>query len=517
MSNRFYTFINQLITGSVAKSSEVNAQFSGTSTGFDAVELEMNRAIKFPAAEGSTNQAITQVPSARQGYLIGFDASGNLLVTNKFVADWNMNGFRLRGCITAVHTDEPVTLGQLSAYSASLIAGLPSIVAQNGPLTTDGVTVIWDSANRLVPTATSANVSDFQTYNGSATIWNRYRHNVVIDPNGTQGSAYWSSTLTVQLDHLGYRWGNWTGALAGATFDHKPQAAGWIPMPANSVIGLAVNVATLGTTGGSIQLVMRYYDVALALISESTGTAISMNTARTRYTSQEQSPSGTVWCAPVLKFTNVSAPGSVVQVSDMKVEQSWNFSTFNDDATFSLAGAAKQANPLGYGFASPSVTLGDATATTSTYNFRSTTGTQAYDARIRSTGGTNGTVGKGALAVESKQLTNTGPIGYAAEYDAGVSGAAKTINFGTNGSRQKLTLDTVTPAITFAPAPVVGHYQLKVVQDAAVARVPTYVGINAANCVGGSLPSISSTLSSITFIYLYWDGSVYWVSSSQWS
>ncbi len=106
MSNRFYDFVNQFISGAVAKSSEVNDQFGGVATGFDDVALELNRAIKFPSAESATDQIITQLPAARQGYMLGFDASGNLRAGASFLIDWSMANHRLRDIPSPVASDD---------------------------------------------------------------------------------------------------------------------------------------------------------------------------------------------------------------------------------------------------------------------------------------------------------------------------------------------------------------------------------------------------------------------------
>jgi len=323
MSNRFFTFVSRLIAGTTAKSTEVNAIIDYVENGFDAAELELNTAIKLPAAESATNQRLIPAAAARHGHFIGFDAAGALRTGASFVADWDAGGYRITNLPTAVAGTEPVTFAQMLTYATSL-AGVPSITGQNGYLVTNGTTVVWQST--LVPITTTQ---------------------------------------------------------------------------------------------------------------------------------------------------------------------------------------------MGAGFASPKVILGDATATTACYDLRSTTGSQIYDARIKSTGGTNGTVGKGSLSVECASLAVTGPIGFASEYDAGNSGASKTISF-LNGSRQKLTLNAATPAITVSAPPVVGHYQIKLVQNGTQAAVPTWVGFNAVDCVGNAFPVVTTATNGVTFIYLYYDGTQFWVTSSAW-
>ncbi len=513
MSNSFYSLTNPLIAGSVAKSNDVNNQLSGIEVGFDGVEAALVRAIKLPTSE-TADQTIVETPGERQGFLIGFDETGALAVTNKFFIDWDMDSHRMRNMIPAVANDEPVTLGQLIAYSGSL-AGLPSIVGQDGPLVTDGATLTWDSVNRLIPSTAGASPSSVVSFDGSSTMWTLPWSNKVFDPNGTQGTGYWTSSLSAVEDVTGYYWRN-SGTLTAATFDHAPNASGFIPCAAAIDVTAAVTVKNLNLTAGTMGLVIRAYDSGFSFISESSAVDIPASDL-TRYASTFTTPSLTAYVKAVVVFTGVTAVSddNGIHLRNLKLEFGSSATPFNDDKTNALGTAASASNPFGFGFASPSISLGDATSTTAVFNFRSAAGAQAYDARILSAGGTNGTVGKAALSIASASLTNTGPIGYASEYDAGNSGASKTIDF-ANGSKQKLTLNAVTPAITIAAAPVVGQYQIKIVQDAGTPRVPSFVGIAAGNCVGNAFPVISATLGGVTFLYLYWDGAVFWVSSSQW-
>ena len=516
MSNRLYNFLNQLISGSVAKSSEVNAQFQALDTASSLAELELNRAIKFPSSESATNQVITPTPVARQGAMLGFDLTGNLTVTKSFLIDWDMASHRILNLPNAVSVGEPVTLGQLNAYSTSLVAGMPSITGQNGPLTTNGSTVVWDSAARLVPLVAGVAPSSALVYSSGSVKWLTPRHNIVIDPNGTQGSVYWATTLNNVEDHTGFYWRN-TGVLTTATFDHKPQTLGYSPVGGSLPVTFAATMSTGGTSAGTIQIVLKYYEAGLALISTSTATPVTMaSAADTRYQASFTTPPSCVWVAVWVQFAGVSASAIGVKLRDVKLENGADSTPFNDDKTLSLFGASKASNPFGFGFATPSSNLGDATATASSYTFRSAAGAQSYDARITSSGGTSGTAGKGALAIESKSMTNTGVIGYAAELDKGNAGAAITYTPAVDGAKVKITMNAATPVITIAAAPVVGQYQIKLVQDPATLRVPSFSGFVAGDCVGNVLPTISQVLSGITFIYLYWDGTQYWVSSNVW-
>jgi hypothetical protein len=172
---------------------------------------------------------------------------------------------------------------------------------------------------------------------------------------------------------------------------------------------------------------------------------------------------------------------------------------------------------FGTSFTTPRVVIGDTSSTTASLDLRSAAGSQDYDVRIRSSGGTNGSAGLGALAITAKSVALSGIFGHTSEYNAGNTGAAITINFATNGPYQRATLNAATPAITISTTGlVVGKYQLKVIQDAGGGRLPTWVGFVAGDCVGNAFPVMGAGANAVTFVNLYWDGTQFWVSSNAW-
>ena len=95
-----------------------------------------------------------------------------------------------------------------------------------------------------------------------------------------------------------------------------------------------------------------------------------------------------------------------------------------------------------------------------------------------------------------------------AEYDNGNSGAADSINF-ANGQNQKSTL-TADTTLTIAAAPGVGHYQLRLIQDATGSRAVTFVGISSARWLNSaSQPSFNTAAAGETILTFYWDGANY--------
>lgn len=96
----------------------------------------------------------------------------------------------------------------------------------------------------------------------------------------------------------------------------------------------------------------------------------------------------------------------------------------------------------------------------------------------------------------------------AAEYNAGNSGAAKTINW-ANGSAQKVTLtDNVT--FTFTNGVAGGAYLLKILTGAGsfTASIP-------AKWSGAAAPTITATAARVDIVNFYYDGTDFFGSFSQ--
>lgn len=105
----------------------------------------------------------------------------------------------------------------------------------------------------------------------------------------------------------------------------------------------------------------------------------------------------------------------------------------------------------------------------------------------------------------SKDLTN---VTFAEEFDNGDSGTEKVIDF-SEGQKQKITLNN-DATINFAVAPGVGHFQLRIIQDATGGRAVTYIGISASRWLGSaSEPAINANPNGETIMTLFWDGAQY--------
>lgn len=137
---------------------------------------------------------------------------------------------------------------------------------------------------------------------------------------------------------------------------------------------------------------------------------------------------------------------------------------------------------------------------------------------IKTSGGTAAKVAAGQMAAVFCDGTDFyrlgipsdpgGAVAFPEEYDNGNSGTAKTIDWG-NGNKQKLTL-TGNVTLTFAAPAGVGHFQLRLVQDATGSRTVTWPTIKTPS---GAAVSIASTAADETLVSIFYNGTDYYVSS----
>jgi hypothetical protein len=209
----------------------------------------------------------------------------------------------------------------------------------------------------------------------------------------------------------------------------------------------------------------------------------------------------------------VSATAGVISFVNPKAEFGNKATPFNDAATLAYIAGYRATNDFGFGLSSPMIRLGDATSTSAKWQARSAAGAQAYDYQLSVSGGTSGTAGKANAAMETRSFSNTGAIGYAQEFNAGNSGTAITIDFATNGPRQRTTL-TGNATVTLSGFSVVGNYRVKGIQDGTGSRTITFTGVPI-TWAGADTPTALGA-NAVAFYDFYWDGSTAWASWTPW-
>jgi len=74
--------------GETARAGDVDDKFDQVEAGFDGAEVDTKRSLKLPTDAGTTE--ITETPAQRANKVVGFDASGNMVLTKGFIyrGDW---------------------------------------------------------------------------------------------------------------------------------------------------------------------------------------------------------------------------------------------------------------------------------------------------------------------------------------------------------------------------------------------------------------------------------------------
>jgi hypothetical protein len=110
-------------------------------------------------------------------------------------------------------------------------------------------------------------------------------------------------------------------------------------------------------------------------------------------------------------------------------------------------------------------------------------------------------------AAWTNNLTNLNRATFAAEFNNGNSGTAATINWSTNGQKQRLVVNG-NATLTFTAPPGVGNFLLKLVHDA-TATAYTILWPATLRWPGGTAPTLTNTANSIDIISFYYDGTNY--------
>lgn len=519
--SRYYTYSTSLIEGTVARSGDVNLRFQAVDVAFGAVEDEMDRTVR----HASDNLgAITDAATVRKQKLLQFDAAGALVVSANLQGDISAAGFKITNLPTPATSGEPVTLGYLGAYSASL-AGIPSPTGHGGEfLSTDGVSVGWAVLTNTLPAQATHNghylttdgsaaswvaINQIPAYpadrglilqhNGTTFLWTVPMSNRVKNTSGENGSTDWTldvtagamtmtsevATSTNGASAYGYHWKSGVPAGSSATFRSEY-------VPANTgeqwVVSAEINSGTI--SAGTISLELRYYDSGNSLLGGGTFTTNLVASTDRRYQATGVAPSSTAKCAAVITWA--SASGGAIYVRKVKVEKGAYATPFNMDATVQYALAPRASYAIG-------------SAVTTTIDFHSTSGAQQYDTQFEFSGGVSGTARKGTFKVQALRLEANCVIGFSAEIDKGNSGSAITVDLGES-QNTKVTVNNNTTITLTAPLQVQTN-RTKLV-DSGGPRTIAWAGA-AVTWIGGASPSFSAAGKTV-FVSTYYDGTVLW-------
>jgi len=116
---------------------------------------------------------------------------------------------------------------------------------------------------------------------------------------------------------------------------------------------------------------------------------------------------------------------------------------------------------------------------------------------------------QGPITLSNRDIMGMKVLGMFGEFDNGNSGAGpKTIDW-SNGSDQKITINANT-TLAVLPAPAIGHYQLRMIQDVTGARTVAFTGISAARWLNSTIqPTFNTAGGTETILTFFWSGAFF--------
>jgi hypothetical protein len=499
MSNDYYTNTSTATDGTVADAADVNPQFTSIEAAFDAMQALTKRALKVPAAE--TSDQVLPAAAARINKALMFDGSGNPVIEAKWRQNWDANGFTLINLPTPVALTDPVTLGYLNNYSASL-AGVPSFAGQSGKLLgTNGSTVYWTT---FYPSVTGK-AGYVLTTDGSTAFWGAgalISPNLLPNPTGQLANKFFTGSSATASRHAttgAYEW-----SLGAATHENDANVC---LIGAGQAYRATVEVETTNA-GGTITFNAKFYDSGNSLLGTGTTTGTASISGGQRLAISGTTPASTAYA----KLGIVNSAGTVrLRRFKLEVDLYSGPTAFSDEATLPAIWQEFQAQSKFGDTVTGAVTVevGGANATQANIDLHSKgSGTSAsYDARIETTGGTANVDGKGIVRVLGAAFKTSGAIGYDASFPLNNLGATPSIDW-ANGAHQNGTLN-LNATITLASPPAgypLGTYRVYLT-DTAGSHTMAWAGTTV-TWAGGVAPPAQAA-GAVIAIYLDWNGTKY--------
>lgn len=120
MGSRYFdwtTSLKRFIRFDAARAEDVNDALDELSAGLETLDGDVDRAIKLPP--GTADQTLNLTPGARANKYLGFDASGNVRVSNVDIDSTAVHATNAQNAATAAAASESAAASSASAASAS--------------------------------------------------------------------------------------------------------------------------------------------------------------------------------------------------------------------------------------------------------------------------------------------------------------------------------------------------------------------------------------------------------------
>ena len=516
MANAFFNFLTRFSSGTTVKAGPINDRLTEVQSGFALVETATKSALKI--AGYSSSPSITATPNS----LIQLNASGVPIASGTFQFSPNMGAYRVQNVGNAsIGTDAP-NYGQMTAYVATIAFGSPNVLtvpsfggqALKGLRVNAGATALEFADAIPVPTSSQA---DYLVASGGSWIQSRSNPNLLVGGGFTldRDATYaWVKSAAMSVFN-GYDGGVYltvypgltTGLLAESTLSLSPTI-----VPGRSYTASVSYKADTGTA--EVRCYMEFFNVSNVSISSSyvalagnNGTGVTR-----RYALTATAPALAARAKIYLSSPASVASSNNIEISRVKLEKSSVATPWNDDATDALLGlSASLLSVSGSGGAVANLGIPDIGSTiTQTLNFMTrTAGIGAGFSLYAKNSGPDALYG-GDLEMRGRSLVMPKLAGFASVFDNGNTGTAKTINWDTNGAKQKATLNGNATITLLAPdlIMVVDGLRLMLKKDAtATTFTLAFASAVTIKWVGNVVPESLTIADQEMAIVFWWDAS----------
>lgn len=519
MANSYYNFSTPFVAYTTVKSAPVNTQFNAVATGFASVESKTQQSLKLTGY--SSSSGITATPSS----FLQLNAAGIPYASPVFGFSPSGGNYRFRDMGNATLGTDGVPYGQMTAYVGTIAFGSPNVLTVPDFVSASALQVVRLNAAKTalefgnaIAVPPTNDVTSFVAPSDYGTpAWYREGNNICRTPN-----TWERENAANMLRGTGDQAANYiltsTTGVARATLTRIAQNLNDSAIEVNPLGDFVLSLSALNTsTAGGFRVTIEFKDELGITVSTTFKDFVGLRSAYKRIYLNGFNATGL--CSFIVSVHELTGQLGTIQLADLKVESGLAPTPYNSHRAVELLNQQRQALSMERRFLAPSVfvnlyTAPSAAAGSWLYLRGTSSGTQLGDALIRARYGTVNVENDGELDFEAKYVRLGRNAGYAQQYDNGNTGTAKTVDFPTNGAKQK-ALVTASTTITLTAPPstiVLDGLRLMLQQNATGGYTTTFTSAATIFWEGGVAPTMATAANARMKVIFFWDGTMFFGS-----
>lgn len=515
MANAFFNFVTRFISGTTVKAGPVNDRFSEVQSGFASVETAVKSALKF--AGYSTSTPITATPNS----FIQLNASGVPVASSTLGFSPNMGGYRVQNVGTATLGTDAPSYGQMTAYVATIAFGSPNVLtvpafagqSLKGLRLNVGETALEFAS--ILPTPSAIQADQLITNDGN---WVR----AALGKNLALGSAmqfesranyFWTKNVNAVVDNDGgssFATVSGVSSLIGAKNIINLADAYLISCAPGQVFTASVDCLNEMLIVNSVVLFIEFLDGSLTPIGSRNTVDISTygDGLYRRFSVTGTAPALATSFRIGAATTSTVPAGSQLAITNFKVERGAVATPWTDDATIRFIGDALSCLTVTPGLNTLVEIGNNGTIFDQKLRFNSGATVGVYGAEITARSQSGAVSGVATIGIECGRAIFTNTVGYSAVFDNGNTGATKTIDWPTNGAKQKATVNSNTTITLTALGSdiVVDGLRLMLQNNATGGYTTTFASAATLYFKGNIVPVMPTGANARMEVIFWWDG-----------